>query len=91
MTLVAPPSTSFRAAHYGPVVYGHSVSSWNGRLEYNHYRRLSGNVNIVGRGVRLDAARYKGVKALDQGCAITVEDLEGTARRQDQRAATLAR
>jgi kynurenine formamidase len=37
---------------------------------------------IVGRGVLLDVARYKGVKALDEGYAITVEDLEGTAAAQ---------
>src|SRR5919108_954332 len=34
---------------------------------------------IVGRGVLLDVARYKGVKALEPGYAITVADLEGTA------------
>ena len=34
---------------------------------------------IVGRGVLLDVARYKGVKALEPGYAITQADLEGTA------------
>ena len=34
---------------------------------------------IVGRGVLLDVAKYKGVKALEPGYAITVEDLEATA------------
>ena len=34
---------------------------------------------IVGRGVLLDVARYKGVRALDPGYAITVDDLEATA------------
>jgi len=34
---------------------------------------------IVGRGVLLDVARYKGVRALEPGYAITVADLEGTA------------
>lgn len=34
---------------------------------------------IVGRGVLLDVPRYKGVKALEPGYAITVADLEGTA------------
>jgi len=33
----------------------------------------------VGRGVLLDVARYKGVKALEPGYAITQADLEGTA------------
>ncbi|GIX47814.1 MAG: cyclase [Candidatus Tectimicrobiota bacterium] len=37
---------------------------------------------IVGRGVLLDVARYKGVPALEPGYAITVEDLEGTAAAQ---------
>ncbi|MCZ6874178.1 MAG: cyclase family protein [bacterium] len=37
---------------------------------------------IVGRGVLLDVARYKGVKALEPGYAITVEDLDGTASAQ---------
>jgi kynurenine formamidase len=34
---------------------------------------------IVGRGVLLDVARYKKVRALEPGYAITVDDLEGTA------------
>jgi kynurenine formamidase len=37
---------------------------------------------IVGRGVLLDVARYKGVPALEPGYAITVEDLEDTAAAQ---------
>jgi kynurenine formamidase len=37
---------------------------------------------IVGRGVLLDVARYKGVQALEPGYAITVDDLEGTAAAQ---------
>src|SRR5215468_2056883 len=36
---------------------------------------------IVGRGVLLDVARHKGVRALDPGYAITIDDLEGTAAR----------
>ena len=35
---------------------------------------------MVGRGVLLDVARYKGVARLDDGYAITVEDLEATAK-----------
>src|SRR5881397_3532382 len=34
---------------------------------------------IAGRGVLLDVARYKGVRALEPGYAISVEDLEATA------------
>ena len=34
---------------------------------------------IVGRGVLLDVARYKNVRALEPGYAITVDDLQGTA------------
>src|SRR5262249_30956584 len=34
---------------------------------------------IVGRGVLLDVARYKGARALDPGYAITIDDLEATA------------
>jgi kynurenine formamidase len=37
---------------------------------------------IVGRGVLLDVARHKGVRALDPGYAITVADLESTAAAQ---------
>ena len=37
---------------------------------------------IVSRGVLLDVARYKGVRALDPGYAITVADLDGTAAAQ---------
>ena len=40
---------------------------------------------IVGRGVLLDVARYKGVSFLEPGYAITVEDLEGTAAAQRSR------
>src|SRR5206468_7765332 len=34
---------------------------------------------IVGRGVLLDIAKHKGVRALEPGYAITVADLEATA------------
>src|SRR6266404_5045177 len=34
---------------------------------------------IVGRGVLLDVARWKGVRALEPGYAITAADLDGTA------------
>jgi kynurenine formamidase len=37
---------------------------------------------IVGRGVLLDVARYRGVDWLDQGEVITPEDLDGAAARQ---------
>ena len=37
---------------------------------------------IVGRGVLLDVARHKGVSRLDAGYAITVDDLEATAKRE---------
>src|SRR5262245_12113860 len=37
---------------------------------------------IVGRGVLLDVARHKGVRALNPGYAITVADLEATAAAQ---------
>jgi len=38
---------------------------------------------MVGRGVLLDVARYKGVFALDDGYGITNEDLYGTAKKQN--------
>jgi kynurenine formamidase len=37
---------------------------------------------IVGRGVLLDVARYKGVPALEAGYAISIDDLERTAAAQ---------
>jgi kynurenine formamidase len=37
---------------------------------------------IAGRGVLLDVARFKGVRALEPGYAITVADLEATAAAQ---------
>ncbi|MGH6894904.1 MAG: cyclase family protein [Dongiaceae bacterium] len=37
---------------------------------------------MFGRGVLLDVARHLGVDALDDGCAIAIDDLEATARRQ---------
>lgn len=38
---------------------------------------------MVGRGVLLDVARHKGVDALDDGYAITIDDLEATAKSQN--------
>ena len=38
---------------------------------------------MVGRGVLLDVARYKGVESLDDGYAITCDDLDATAKKQD--------
>jgi Putative cyclase len=35
---------------------------------------------MVGRGMLLDVARYKGVEALEDGCAVTNADLDATAR-----------
>jgi kynurenine formamidase len=37
---------------------------------------------VVTRGVLLDVARYKKVESLEPGYAITMDDLEGTAKRQ---------
>ena len=37
---------------------------------------------LVGRGVLLDVARFKGVEALERGYPITADDLQGTAERQ---------
>ena len=37
---------------------------------------------MVGRGVFLDVARYKGVEWLEDGYAITCEDLDNTAKKQ---------
>ena len=37
---------------------------------------------MVGRGVLLDVARFKGVESLDDGYAITCDDLDGTAKKQ---------
>ena len=38
---------------------------------------------MVGRGVLLDVARFKGVESLDDGYAITCADLDGTAKKQN--------
>ena len=38
---------------------------------------------MVGRGVLLDVARYKGVESLDDGYGITNDDLYGTAKKQN--------
>jgi kynurenine formamidase len=38
---------------------------------------------MVGRGVFLDVARYKGVESLDDGYGITNDDLYGTAKKQN--------
>ena len=40
------------------------------------------NSKLAGRGVLLDVARHKGVRALEPGYAITVADLEATAAAQ---------
>ena len=38
---------------------------------------------MVGRGVLLDVARFKGVDSLDDGYGITCADLDGTAKKQN--------
>ena len=38
---------------------------------------------MVGRGVFLDVARYKGVESLHDGYGITNDDLYGTAKKQN--------
>ena len=38
---------------------------------------------MVGRGVLLDVARFKGVDSLDDGYGITNDDLYGTAKKQN--------
>ena len=38
---------------------------------------------MVGRGVLLDVARFKGVESLDDGYGITCEDLDATAKKQN--------
>jgi len=38
--------------------------------------------SLVGRGVLLDIARYKGVDSLEDGYPITIDDLESTAARE---------
>ncbi len=40
--------------------------------------------DFAGRGVLLDVARFKGVDALEPGCAITEEDLEGCIAAQGE-------
>ena len=37
---------------------------------------------MVGRGVLLDVARFKGVELLDDGYGITNDDLDDTAKKQ---------
>ena len=37
---------------------------------------------MVGRGVLLDVARYKGIESLDDGYGMTCADLDGTAKKQ---------
>jgi kynurenine formamidase len=47
----------------------------------NSIDKTSGKIG--GRGVLLDVARHKGVRALEPGYAITVDDLEATARAEN--------
>ena len=67
---------------------------WNGIMWNNRPQSLvtsqGASVNsidkmrnhLVSRGVLLDIPRYKGVEWLEEGYAVTVDDLEGTAAKQ---------
>lgn len=69
------------------IFYGDRM--WNGRdaglvsaggAEKNGIEKVKDR--MVGRGVLVDVARYKGVEALQDGYAITAEDLDSCSRRQ---------
>ncbi len=71
----------------GHIFYGDKM--WNGydaRLVDSDGAHKNGiekvKAKMVGRGVLLDVARYLGVDSLDDGQAISVEDLEATQKAQ---------
>src|SRR2546422_3195511 len=67
--------------HHGKMYGGRDASlvsaTGAARNGIQHYRD-----KIVGRGVLLDVARYKGVPYLEPGTPIYTDDLEGCAARQ---------
>jgi len=69
-------------AWYGDKIYnGYSADSTIGGLSKASIVPIA-EKGIVGRGVLLDIARYKDVKHLAKGEAVTLEDILGAARKQ---------
>lgn len=67
---------------FGEEIYnGYPAASTIGGLRKCSVERIAEH-GIVGRGVLLDIARYRGKRSLGPGEAITVEDLEGAAGAQ---------
>lgn len=69
-------------AWHGDKIYnGYSADTTTGGLTKASIVPIA-EKGIVGRGVLLDIARYKGVKHLAKGEAVTLEDIQGAAKKQ---------
>jgi len=69
-------------AWYGDKLYnGHDPKTTIGGLQKCSIEPIA-NHGVIGRGILIDAARYKGKKHLDRGEGVTLDDVLGAAKKQ---------
>src|SRR5262245_43342843 len=69
-------------AWYGDRLYnGYDPKTTIGGLQKCSIEPIA-NHGVIGRGVLIDAARYKGKKHLDRGEGVTLDDVQGAAKKQ---------
>ena len=69
-------------AWYGDKLYnGYDPKTTIGGLQKCSIQPI-GEHGVIGRGILIDAARYKGKKHLDRGEGVTLDDLLGAAKKQ---------
>jgi kynurenine formamidase len=69
-------------AWYGEKLYnGYDPKTTIGGLQKCSIQPIAEH-GVIGRGILIDAARYKGKKHLDRGEGVTLEDLLGAAKKQ---------
>jgi Putative cyclase len=86
ITMFPQSTTQYDAlghAWYGDKLYnGFDPKTTIGVLQKYSIQPI-GEHGVVGRGILIDAARYKGKKHLDRGEGVTLNDLLGAAKKQD--------
>jgi kynurenine formamidase len=85
VTMFPQSTTQYDAlghAWYGNHLYnGYDPKTTIGGLQKCSIQPIAEH-GVVGRGILLDAARYKGKKYLDRGEGVTLADLQNTAKKQ---------
>lgn len=85
ITMFPQSTTQYDAlghAWYGDQLYnGYDSKTTIGGLQKCSIEPI-GEHGVIGRGILIDAARYKGKKHLDQGEGVTLDDLLGAAKKQ---------